>query len=329
MKKINLKYLKQKNKLKDWLIKKAGSITMALTNVEKSALNQTGELMSSDISHAQRHTQGQVADSLINGEVTQEVMDLRWRMYKVIQETDALTTQITGYEADGTPITKTTRKDTKKGLKKVKMDTYDTYPLEFVIPNDEIVTSGNDIMNNQYIEIFDEPTINHDENGVIVGATHGEISGEEYYFSHKTEKPIIINSEMTRRFYLESFTKKLNVRNISETEKLLEFYVSIYPDVDNRTSRLFLSELKKIIENNNRKSDIIDVKEVVFITYKGIGVNDFLEYKYEVTTFDKIIEFNGNYVIKFIAKPIINGEDILTKYKQTELELKYKNKVKK
>lgn len=329
MKKINLKYLKQKNTLKNWLSKKAGTITMALSNVEKSALNQTGELMSSDISHAQRHTQGQVADSLINGEVTQEVMDLRWRMYKVIQETDGLTTQITGYEADGTPITKTTIKDTKKGLKKVKMDTYDTYPLEFVIPNDEIVTSSNDIMNNKYIEVFDEPTINHDEEGVIVSATHGKISGEEYYFSHKTEKPIIINSEMTRRFYLESFTKKLNVRNISKTEKLLEFYVSIYPDVDNRTSRLFLSELKKIIDNNNRKSDIIDVKEVGFITYKAIGVNDFLEYKYEITSFDKIIEYNGNYVIKFIAKPIINGEDILTKYKQTELELKYKNKVKK
>ena len=61
--------------IKNWLTKKAGTITMALSNVEKSALNQTGELMSSDIGHAQRHTQGQVADSLINGEITQEVME--------------------------------------------------------------------------------------------------------------------------------------------------------------------------------------------------------------------------------------------------------------
>lgn len=335
MKKLKSKYLKLKtslkeitNSVKDWLIKKAGTITMALSHVEKSALSQTGELMSTDINHSQKHTQGQVADSLINGEVTQEVMDLRWRMYKVIQETDGLTTQITGYEADGTPITKTTKKDTKKGLKKIKMDMYDNYPLEFVIPNDEIVTSGNDSMSNKYIEVFDEPTINHDEDGVIVSVSHGEISGEEYYFTHKTEMPIIISSENTRRFYLENFTKKLNVRNISETEKLLEFYVSIYPDVDNRTSRLFLSELKKLI-NDNRVSDIIDINDVNFITYKAIGVNDFLEYKYEIKSFDKIIEYNGNYVIKFIAKPIINGEDILTKYKQNELELKYKNKLKK
>jgi len=311
-----------------WLAKKASSITMALSSVEKTALNQTGEMMSSDINHSQRHTQGQVVDSLINGEVTQEVMDLRWRMYKIIQETDELTTKIIGYKDDGTPITKTTKKDNKKGLKKIKIDTYDTYPLEFVIPNDEIATSSNDAMANQHIKILDEPTINYDEDGVLVSATHGEISGEEYYFTHKTEKPIIIKSEATRRFYLEIFTKKLNIRNISNTEKLLEFYVSIYPDVDNRTSRIFLSELKKII-NDNKKSDIIDINEVMFITYKGIGVNDFLEYKYNITSFDKIIEFNGNYVIKFKAETIINGEDILTKYKQDELELKYQNKVKK
>jgi len=59
----------------NWLLKKAGSVTMALSSVEKTALNQTGEMMSSDINHSQRHTQGQVVDSLINGEITQEVME--------------------------------------------------------------------------------------------------------------------------------------------------------------------------------------------------------------------------------------------------------------
>ena len=312
----------------NWIKNKIAGLFLAVSNVEKNSFSQGDKLLSDDINNHSEKETGTLMNSLKNNIITQEVMDLRWRMYKVIQETDALTTQITGYEADGTPITKTTKKDTKKGLKKIKMDTYDNYPLEFVIPNDEIVTSGNDTMSNKYIEVFDEPTINHDEDGVIVSVSHGEISGEEYYFTHKTEMPIIISSDNTRRFYLENFTKKLNVRNISESEKLLEFYVSIYPDVDNRTSRLFLSELKKLI-NGNRVSDIIDINDVNFITYKAIGVNDFLEYKYEIKSFDKVIEYNGNYVIKFIAKPIINGEDILTKYKQNELELKYTNKLKK
>jgi hypothetical protein len=311
-----------------WIKNKIVGLLLAVSNVEKNSFSQGDKLLSDDVNkHSEKET-GTLMNSLKNNVITQEVMDLRWRMYKVIKETDALTTQIIGYEPDGTPITKTNRKDTKKSLRKIKMDTHDNYPLEFVVPNDEIVTSGNDIMSNKYIEIFDEPTINHDEDGVIISASHGEISGEEYYFTHKNEKPIIISSEITRRFYLENFTKKLNVRNISETEKLLEFYVSIYPDVDNRTSRLFLSELKKII-NDKRVSDLIEINSVDFITYKAIGVNDFLEYKYEIKSFDKIIEYNGYYVIKFIATPIINGEDILAKYKQTELELKYQNKTKK
>ena len=310
------------NNIQLWLAKKAGSITMALSGVEKNALNQTGEQMSSDIGHAQRHTQGQVADSLINGEITQEVMDLRWRMYKVLQETDALTCEIIDYEPDGTPITKTTKKDVKKGLKKIKVDSYDDYKLEIVIPNDEIVASGNDIMNNKYINILESPTINLDDDGKVISATHGEISGDEYYFTNKTEKPIVINSESTRRFFLENFTKKLNIRHISKDKKLLEFYVSIYPDVDNRTSRLLISELNKII-NDNKKSDITDFNEVEFITYKAIGVDDFLEYKYEITSFDKIIIFNGSYVIKFLANVIIDGENIITKYLQDELEEKY------
>lgn len=316
------------NNIRLWLAKKVGSITIALSGVEKSALNQTGEMMSSDISHVQRNTQGQLADSLINGEITQEVMDLRWRMYKVLQESDGLTSEIIAYKPDGTPITKTTKRDIKKGLKKIILDKHDEYPLEMVVNNDTINTSGGDVMNNQHIKLLDDVILNYNDDGELISATHGEISGDEYFATNKNEKPLIIGSKITRTFYLENFTKKMNVRSVSETEKLLEFYVSIYPDIDNRTSRLFLSDLKKAIVEP-RKSTIIEINEVGFVTYKTIGVNDFLEYKYEITSFDKIIEFNGYYVIKFKANAVINGVDILTIYKQDELDEKYKNKVKK
>ena len=172
----------------------------------------------------------------------------------------------------------------------------------------------------QYASDFKEEIIRMLNSGKKVqelSKTFGIGENVLYNWKMKSKTKVKTNEEQS------SFSLNL----ISENEKLLEFYVSIYPDVDNRTSRFFISELKKCI--NNKKSDIIDINKVNFITYKGIGVNDFLEYKYEITSFDKIIEFNGNYVIKFIAKPIINGEDILTKYKQSELDLKYKNKVKK
>jgi hypothetical protein len=56
----------------------------------------------STITQSQRLTQGQVLDSLVNGEVTQEVMDLRWRTYKIMQASESFTAEITGYEVDGT-----------------------------------------------------------------------------------------------------------------------------------------------------------------------------------------------------------------------------------
>jgi hypothetical protein len=58
------------------------------------------------------------------------------------------------------------------------------------------------------------------------------------FASSKTERPILIISNLSRQFNLENYTTKLNVRTINDTEKL-EFYVSVYPDMYNRTSRLF------------------------------------------------------------------------------------------
>ena len=312
----------------NWIKNKIAGVLISVANVEKNSFSQENNLLSDDISkHSEKET-GTLMNSLKNNIVTQEVMDLRWRTYKILQETDGLTAEIIGYEPDGTPIVKTFKKNHNKGLNKIQLDTFDDYTLEMVIPNDEIVTSGNEMMSSKHLDLLDTPTLNYNEKGELESATHGEINGESYYFSNKAEKPIKINSTNIRRFFLENYTKKINVRNISDNEKLLEFYVSSYPDEYNRTSRLIISEIKKII-NDKKKSDILEFDEVEFITYKCIGVNDFLHFKYGNISFDKIVEFNGSYVIKFKATPIVNGHDITIQYKQEELEDKYKNKTKK
>jgi hypothetical protein len=109
---------------------------------------------------------------------------------------------------------------------------------------------------------------------------------------------------------------------------MLEFYVSVYPDEYNRTSRLFISAVKKAIENPQHAS-MLDFKSVEFVTYKSLGVSDFLEFKYEIESFDKIIEFNGSYVIKFISNVIVNGDDIMEIHRVEELDKKYADKAKK
>lgn len=312
-------------KLINTLTKKIGTATLALSNVEKNALNQTGELMSTDTHKFQKHTQGQVADSLINGEVTQEVMDLRWRMYKVLRATEGLTAKITGYEADGTPIVTTYQKNSS--LRKIKIDTTDNYPLEMVVDNGEIYLSGNESMETDYLKIYDSPITTYD-NDNNASLTVGEINGLEYFTSQKTDRPIKVTRDNPVKFNLENFATKLNIRTINENKKLLEFYISIYPNPDDRKTHLLISDIKKAIDNP-KQSPMLEIKSVNFVTYKTLGIPDYLLYEYDIESFDKITIFNGYYLIKFIGNVKTNGKDIFETHRMNELDKKYENKLKK
>jgi hypothetical protein len=86
--------------------------------------------------------------------------------------------------------------------------------------------------------------------------------------------------------------------------------------------------MKKAI-NNPMLSNMLEIKDVSFTTYKTIGCDDFLYYEYEIVSLDKIVEFNEFYVVKFKANVVIEGENILEKYREEQLDEKYKNKEKK
>ena len=330
---INGGMLKNKTKfiiieMKKWLKNKLAIISLAASNVEKNAFGQNGESLSTDVSYTQRHTKGQLADSLMNGEITQEVMDLRWRTYKVLRQSEGLVSEVTGYDKDGYPIVKTTKVDKKKVLSKITTEPTDEYPLEIVLDNEEITNGVNDIINNKYIEVSETPVLNSDNLGNVTGATHGIISGEEYFATYKTEKPIVITRDFFPKFNIETYSKKLHVKTINETEKLLEFYISKYSDADNKRSVLFINEMKKAI-NNPMLSNMFEIKDVSFTTYKTIGCDDFLYYEYEIVSLDKIVEFNEFYVVKFRANVIVEAEDILEHHRMSELDKKYENKEKK
>jgi hypothetical protein len=309
--------------IKKWAKNKMAILSLAMSNVEKNALGQNSEPLSNDVGQFRRNTQGQLADSLVHGEVTQEVLDLKWRTYKILRETDGLTSEITGYDKDGMPIVITKKTDKGTALKKIKIDKHDDYELEMVIDNSPITLGVNDVMSSEYIDEKETPEIISDDT-----ASLGEISGEKYFGFYKNQLPIRIFRESISKFDIETYTKKLNVRKINENTRLLEFYVSKYPDPNNKRSNLFIKEVQKAIVNP-RQTTMLEFKKVNFVTYNSIGVSNFLEFEYEIKSFDKIVEFNGNYVIKFIAEIVKNGDDIFEKHKQEVLDKKYENKTKK
>lgn len=311
------------NRMKKWLKDKITVLSVAMANVEKNALGQRAEALSDDVNHVRRNTEGQLADSLIQGEVTQEVMDLRWRTYKILKETDGLTSEIVGYDEDGFPITRTYKKDKTKGLENVKLDKYDSYQIEMCLFNDEITLSISDTLGTKYVEGKEESIkVKKDENAV------GSISGDKYFAFYKPKRHITVERNFAPKFEIETYTKKLIVRYIDEETRLLEFYVSKYPDEYKKTSKFFLKEIEKAIKNPI-SVNMLDLSKVSFITNGVIGSDDFLLYQYTNLVFDKIIEFDGNYVVKFKANIDINGEDILEKHRQEELDKKYENKERK
>lgn len=297
-----------------WLKKKVGAIALATGSVEKAALGQDGgtELGANSSQH-QRHRQGSLADALQQGEVTQEVQELRWRMYKVLEESKKYKTTVVGYDENGNMITEQTNIDGGKGsLGKVNMDDtdysktdeaknngYEYYPLELVVNND-VDTKSVDVM-------------------------FGEVDSGR---SKAVDSRITCIREAPVRFEIEKFTKKMNVRTINNTEKLLEFYTSIYPNEDNRKSYLFISQIKKAIVNP-RVADFLDIVSVDFVSYNTVGVKDLHSFNYKITKFDKIVEYDGHYVIKFKADVIVNGESLYEQFRDEELDKRYENKEKK
>jgi hypothetical protein len=308
-------------KIKDWFKNKTTIVSIALSNVEKNAFSQTNEGLSADANQVSSIHQGKISDSLINGEITQEVMDLRWRMYKVMEHSDNMTATIQGYNENDQPIYIMAKKNLR--IAKPNLDPFDPYKVEMIVNNEDIVKSVYEGLDYR-IEELDST-----EENELGAVTVGSISGHEYFTQEKNDKPLNVSRKVTPSFYLEAYTQILKIRKIDQTKRLLEFYVSSYPDEYNRTSRLVISTIKKEIENKSLYNSFLDINGLSFISYKTQGVNDNYLFEYNNLVYDKIVTYNGYYIVKFIADVTIDGEYIMEMYRQSVLDNKYKNKEKK
>jgi len=287
-----------------WIKNKLMSLMISLSNTEKMIISDKDD-DNNGINKHQSHKEGMLSDSLMKGELTQEVKELRWRLYKVIQHTKNY--EFSGYDENGYAIA--TVKNSSGKLKKYKCDdSDDEFDLIMVVPNKNLTNDAVDVTSN-----LDDIT--------------NEVSRDNYLSNIKNINTILITREHIPRFKLEDYTTKLLVRKMDDEKLLLEFYISKYSGED-RKSRLFLSEIKKIIKGHNR-SPVIDINKVFFITENCLGAIDNLEFEFEVIKFHRIIEYDGSYVIKFVTNGDIIGNNILEKYKMSDIDERYEKNMKK
>jgi hypothetical protein len=115
------------------------------------------------------------------------------------------------------------------------------------------------------------------------------------------------------------------VRRIDDDIVLLEFYLNKYQS-ENKKYNFFLNSLLKFIKRP-MNNDFIKLDSIEFITHNTMGSKDFRLFTFNEIVFDKVVEHDGNYIIKYKAKVVDNGVDILEDMKK-DLSDDYKNKTK-
>jgi hypothetical protein len=307
-----------------WIKQKAAAVALSTARVEEDILSQSGQELDGGVGQVQRLNQGRLSDALKRGELTQEVKDLRWRMYKVLNESKGLTAKITGYDDDGLPIVEVVNSN-KWAVENVKVDSEDDYEVIMVVDNTEITLSIKDTLDGGAVANADANEEEREDKDGDTTKTIGKIGINGHQSSTKNLNPISIKRELRPKFELEHYTKKMIVREIDDTTRLLELYISMYPDESDRKTNLLISDLRKAIINP-RGCNSLDIQELSYVTNKTLGSKDFKLYEYLITGVHKIIEYNGHYVIKFKADVITNGDSIVEQFRETDLDNRYENK---
>lgn len=230
----------------------------------------------------QQNEQNSVYKDLLKGEVTQEVKELRHEMYFSERKSHKYK-----YIGNGV-VTKKNEIFDYPG----KIDKTDGFPLQILQPNIE-----------------------------DTGTLSENLSEADYRIKDKKEFTIDIERDFIPRFRLEEFTNKLVVKRINENAVMLDFYTPIYKSQFNTIHKLFLKELEKIYMGDVR-SDVIDFKQVEFISFRAFGTDDLKKYTYNNIEFDNILIFDGHYVIKFTADIVNDGEDLINEFYCKEEEEK-------
>lgn len=234
---------------------------------------------------------GGVFKDVLEQKVTQEVEELRYASYEVAKKSKNYR-----YVGNGRVVKKS---DSQLSLKHGFLDTSDDLPILLVQDNkmvcDDVLTVLNEVNEEKNKKIFKDYTIK-------------------------------IKRDIFPRFLIEEFVRKLVVKQ-ADGNYVIDLYCSKYPSQFNeKRSRAFLSELKKIKNGNIRNSDILDINEISFISSNAWGVDDWFLFEFNEFELNCITEFDGNYIIRFGCQAKTFMHNILDKVYSKSAEEKYQNK---
>jgi hypothetical protein len=110
-------------------------------------------------------------------------------------------------------------------------------------------------------------------------------------------RPIKVQRGVVPRTRIEEHSDLVLIRDIDGKNKLVEFYIP--NTIQNRS---VLAEISNI-SSNPRVTDFVNITKLYFTTPGGEPLN----FEYKMLAFDKVVEHNGNYIVKMFAECTQNG----------------------
>ena len=264
------------------------SIACGMRGADKLLSVSNKENEGGDIGGIEQHKEQQsVYADLLRGEVTQEVKEFRHEMYYAERKSHEYV-----YGGGGHAVKRNKIFDYQGNVERS-----DGLKIQIVQDNREDMSS-----------LIENGIYSQGEEFELSEKAKGDLKEKD-----KREFTIKIERDFFPSFRLEQYATKIVVKKIDDTNVILDIYTwSDLRQFDNR-HKLFLSGIKKIIDGDTR-SDIIDFDNLSFVTYNAYGADDLRLYEYDNIHFIEIVPFDGNYVLRFSANVITDGEDLIAEF---------------
>lgn len=256
------------------------------------------------VSIQQKKEATSLSEALLRGELTQEVKELRHRMYKIERETEYFTDKITEKLHKRTEKNYTIRKELEE------YDVKNGYEVKLIQHN---FTDG--INTSDSLSFF---------------TNNNTISGKDLSSNEKNLRKFTINvlySEPSR-VHIGRFIKSVKYKTKDE-KHYVDISLSKYKLEGDVISSFILSKLNNTNKEELNRLDFLKISKIDFITFKCYKATNSMYYSFDNLTYEDFYEYDGNYYVTYRLEKEPEVIDMYEQYRVEELDKKYENKERK
>ncbi len=116
-------------------------------------------------------------------------------------------------------------------------------------------------------------------------------------FEEGEVRPLKIQRGVVSRHKIENHTSTVHIRTIEGNNKLIDFYIP-----KSAGNEGIIREIEQI-KRNPRVTDLTNFTKMSFTTQDS----EMLTFEYRMLAFDRVVEYNNNYIIKMFAECTVDG----------------------